>query len=98
MGESHGKAARPATAESRRQNHNGIAPKGVFPEAVMIRCDGCDSATANSENEYGEIICDDCLQNAAERAWERHCEDFHDGGSTRFVSLQQRQADAKKLK
>lgn len=34
----------------------------------------------------GDLMCEACLDNlntnAAEAAWERHCEDFHDGGST----------------
>jgi hypothetical protein len=68
----------------------------------MIRsanlCDKCDAPTGNPENDYCEFICDDCLQNAAEAAWERHCEDFHDGGCTRFISLEQQQADARRLK
>lgn len=33
-----------------------------------------------------EYWCGNCIDNAetnaAEAAWERHCEDFHDGGST----------------
>jgi len=45
-----------------------------------------------------EYLCDDCTQNAAEAAWERHCEDFHDGSSTRFKSLEEIQAEARKLK
>jgi hypothetical protein len=63
-----------------------------------IECDCCEKATSNPENEYGEIICDNCLQNKAEAAWERHCEDFHDGGSTKFVSLQQQQIEARRFK
>ena len=68
----------------------------------MIRsanlCDKCDAPTANPEDCYGEFICEDCEQNAAEAAWERHCEDFHDGGSTRFISLEQQQEAARRLK
>jgi hypothetical protein len=61
-------------------------------------CDKCDAPTSNPEDDYGEFICDDCLQNTAEAAWERHCEDFHDGGCTRFISLEQQMADARRLK
>jgi hypothetical protein len=61
-------------------------------------CDRCAEPTANAENDYGEFICDDCEQNAAEAAWERHCEDFHDGGCTRFNSLRDQQIEAQKLK
>ena len=70
---------------------------------VMNQCTECERQgvvlfTANHENEYGELICVDCEANAAERAYERHCEDFHDGGSTKFKSLQQQQIEARKLK
>jgi hypothetical protein len=64
----------------------------------MTRCDKCDGVTANLENDYGEFICDDCAQNAAEAAYERHCEDFHDGGCTRFNSLLDQQIEARRLK
>lgn len=64
----------------------------------MVLCERCDCSTANPENEYGEFICDDCSQNAAEAAYERHCEDFHDGGCTRFNSLEQQQEAARRLK
>lgn len=61
-------------------------------------CDKCERKTDNPENDYGEFICDDCLQNQAERDYEQLCNDFHDGGSTRFISLQEQQAAARKLK
>jgi hypothetical protein len=61
-------------------------------------CDKCGSLTTQPEDEYCEFVCIDCQQNAAEAAWERHCEDFHEGGSTRFISLEQQQADARRLK
>jgi hypothetical protein len=48
------------------------------------RCDVCDDPTMNPEDDYGEFVCDSCRDNRAEAAWERHCEDFHDGGCTRF--------------
>lgn len=61
-------------------------------------CDKCDAPTANAEDDYGEFVCDDCQQNAAEAAYERHCEDFHDGGATQFRSLRDQQIEAMKLK
>jgi len=69
----------------------------------MIRsahlCDRCDAPTANPENDYGEFVCDDCEQNAAESAYERHCEDFHDGGSTCWPDAERkRQIEARRLK
>ncbi|HEX7893597.1 MAG TPA: hypothetical protein VF447_05340 [Terriglobales bacterium] len=42
-------------------------------------CERCNWVTNNPENEYGEFICDDCEQNAAEAAWERFCGDFYGG-------------------
>lgn len=47
----------------------------------IIRCENCHTRTTNTENEHGEIFCTNCQQNAAEAAYERLCEDFHDGGS-----------------
>ena len=64
----------------------------------MFVCDECGDTTANPENDYAEHVCDNCLQNAAERAWEQHCEAFHDGGATQFNSLAQQQADARRFK
>jgi len=64
----------------------------------MNKCDKCGAPTLSGENDYGEFICDECEQNAAEAAWERHCEDFHDGSCTRFNSLQQQQIEARRLK
>ena len=62
------------------------------------RCIECDSDRDLRENEYGEFICESCEENAAERAWERHCEAFHDGGAVSFKSLQQQQIEARRLK
>lgn len=61
-------------------------------------CDCCDAPTAKPENEYGEFVCDDCEQNAAEMAYEQHCASFHDGGATQWRSLQDQQIDAMRLK
>jgi len=43
-------------------------------------------------------LIDNYRNNEAQAAWERHCEDFHDGGSTRFTSLRDQQIEAMKLK
>lgn len=64
----------------------------------MSLCTNCDHPTANPENEYGEFVCDGCEQNRAEAAYERHCEAFHDGGSTQFKSLLDQQIEAQRLK
>lgn len=59
----------------------------------MIRsanlCDCCDTPTANPEDDYGEFVCDNCLDNRAEHAWERHCTDYE--GPLPLIE-QQRQA------
>jgi len=82
----------------RRQMGNPIAFCEACDRGDKFRCDVCGFATANPENEYAEHVCDNCLQNRAERAWERHCEAFHDGGATQFRSLQDQQIEARKLK
>lgn len=64
----------------------------------MARCHRCNALVGGIEDEYGEFICEDCEQNAAEAAWERHCEAFHDGGATQFRSLRDQQIDAMKVK
>jgi hypothetical protein len=63
----------------------------------LCTCDDCGIEAEDATND-GDSLCEDCVQNRAEAAWERHCEDFHDGGSTRFISLEQQQADARRLK
>lgn len=72
----------------------GVACRG---DRVVL-CESCGNATSNPEDDYGEFICIDCQQNREEAAYERHCEDFHDGGCTRFNSLRDQQIEAMKLK
>lgn len=50
----------------------------------FIECDCCDNATSNPENEYGEIVCSECQQNAEERAWDRHNESLMSGDTPTF--------------
>lgn len=46
-----------------------------------------------------EYLCEDCAQNKAEAAYERMCEDFHDGGSTAWPDAERkRMEEARKLK
>lgn len=54
-------------------------------------CDYCAKhlPATTPENEYGEYICLDCEASIAEAAYERLCEDYHDGGSTRFRFTEQ---------
>lgn len=66
--------------------------------SALFSCEECGTMTANPENDYCEHICDDCLQGTAERAWEQLTEDFHDGGSTRFISLLDQQIEAMRFK
>lgn len=64
-------------------------------------CEHCHQFVATSkcaENDYGEFICEDCEQNAAEAAYERFCSDFHDGGNTSFRSLRDQQIEARRFK
>jgi hypothetical protein len=61
-------------------------------------CESCNAPTKNPEDEYGEFVCDDCMQSRAELAYERHCEAFHDGGSISFRTLRDQQIEAIKLK
>jgi hypothetical protein len=61
---------------------------------MKISCDKCGETfdtdlSIEEANNADEVICDNCLQNAAESAYERLCEDFHDGGSTRFQFREQ---------
>lgn len=68
---------------------------------VPVCCDRCDSPMpmVAVEDEYGEFICDNCQQNAAERAYERMCEDFHDGGCIGFADGERvRMEAARRLK
>jgi hypothetical protein len=73
-------------------------------ETDIGQCEECDGKGCVTCEECGAIgsdgdsLCDDCEQNRAEAAWERHCEDFHDGGCTRFNSLRDDQAAARRLK
>lgn len=73
--------------------------KSDVPNAAVL-CDRCDSPMHPGavEDEYGEFVCRSCDQNQAEAAYERYCEDFHDGGCTRFNSLLDQQIEARKLK
>jgi hypothetical protein len=67
-------------------------------EPMTNNCEKCGNPTGVAENDYGEFICNECVQNAEESAYERHCEDFHDGGCTRFNSLLDDQIAARRLK
>lgn len=48
---------------------------------IRPRCDSCDAPTDNPEDDYGEIICDNCLSNRAEAAWDRQQESLMDGST-----------------
>lgn len=55
----------------------------------LARCHRCNDPCGGVEDEYGEFICADCADNAAERAWERHCTNYE--GPLPLIE-QQRQA------
>lgn len=59
-------------------------------------CERCSWVTTNPENEYGEFICDDCEQNAAEAAWERYCENFYGGSDP--LTIREQQIEARRFK
>jgi transcription initiation factor TFIIIB Brf1 subunit/transcription initiation factor TFIIB len=64
----------------------------------MMVCEKCEGPCTNPEDEFGEFVCTQCVENAAEAAYDRHMESFHDGGSTAWKTLQEQQAEAWKLK
>lgn len=49
---------------------------GAVAEAFNL-CEKCDAAPITDDDT---MLCDSCTQNAAEDAYERQCEAFHDGG------------------
>lgn len=55
---------------------------------ICERCEGAISLRPGQAivraNEYGEFICEDCEQNAAERAWDRHNESLMSGDTPTF--------------
>lgn len=63
-------------------------------------CERCEATACLTEDDFGTILCAGCAQSAAEAAWERLCEDFHDGGSTAPWpdTERHRQEEARKLK
>lgn len=64
---------------------------------MICICTNCEKLAPDASDD-GDELCENCIQNRAERAYERYCEDFHDGGSTRFNSLRDQQIAAMKLK
>jgi hypothetical protein len=58
------------------------APKedaAKFRAAGRNPCTRCGVQTSADEDAFGEFICDDCEQNAAEAAWDRFCCNFYGG-------------------
>lgn len=70
----------------------------AFPRCE--KCSGFMKPPGVFDEFSGEFWCEDCAQNRAEAAWERQCEDFHDGGSTAPwpETVRQQQIEARKLK
>lgn len=79
-------------------NGHCLCEKCAMSFTITNACDRCGRGTTNAEDECGDFTCDSCLDDRAEAAWERLCEDFHDGGSTQFKSLLEQQAEAWRLK
>lgn len=72
-------------------------------ERSVAHCEKCGFEMGGEMahiEERDEIWCHSCADNAAEAAYERMCEDFHDGGSTAPWPdvVRQRQIEAQKLK
>ena len=63
---------------------------------TLNHCEHCGNLTRNPEDAYGEFVCSDCLDNEAEAAYERQCEDYYGGSGPK--SLQQQQIEAWRLK
>ena len=61
-------------------------------------CQKCNCPCDSPEDEYGEFICQECINNAAEAAHERHMAAFHDGGAIAWKTLLQQEQEARKLK
>jgi hypothetical protein len=61
-------------------------------------CQKCACPCDLPANDYGELICKSCTDNAAEAAYDRHMESFHDGGATQWKTLQEQQIDLWGLK
>lgn len=70
----------------------------IVEELRTAPCLHCQRDTSNLPNDDSEIVCDDCEQNAAEAAYGRYCEAFHDGGALQFRSLEQQRAEARRFK
>ena len=88
-----------ATAFARAMNKGSKVKRfSVRRVRKTFICETCADPTTNPEDDYGEHVCNNCQQNKAEAAYERHCEDFHDGGCTRFKSLQDQQIEARRFK
>lgn len=65
-----------------------------------ITCEKCGDPIENAVlDDYDRYICLDCQSDEAEAAYERMCEDFHDGGSTAWPDAERKRMEkARKLK
>jgi hypothetical protein len=60
-----------------------------------ICCDLCGSNEGVSEeNDFGEFICESCIENANERAYERQMGGYYGGDGPLPLSVQQERARA----
>ena len=65
---------------------------------LLPPCQKCACPCELPEDDYGEFICQSCVDNANEAAYERHIESFHAGGATQWKTLIQQQIEAKQMK
>lgn len=70
------------------------SPDDCLPQISL--CERCNAKGSLDENEYGEFVCANCVDNEAEAAYERQCEDFHGGSGP--LSLRDQQIAAMKFK
>jgi len=65
---------------------------------LLPPCQKCACPCERPEDDYGEFICQSCVDNANEAAYERHIASFHDGGATQWKTTAQQQIEARRLK
>lgn len=70
------------------------SPDDGIPD--LQHCVRCNAKSGGLEDEFGDFVCEDCLSNEAEAAYERQCEDFYGGGGP--IPLREQQIQALKLK
>ncbi len=62
-----------------------------------MTCDGCQREKPCAMQDSGEFLCEDCVQNQAEAAYERSLSECFRGGEY-AAHLAEQQAQARRLK